>query len=240
MGNAIRDLEPRQAGSLPAVGVGQLRVLVVEPHALLRAGIRAVLASMPDAVLVGEADVCDDAVDLAEPARADVVLIDIDGADDGGLAATRALTSAAPHRRVLALTILSENETLVHALRAGASGLISKDATEEELAVALRTAASGDVYVRPRALSQLAANIRRRLPSFEERTARAQHEALSDRERAVLEYVARGMTGPEIGGLLQITAKTVDTYRHRIREKIGLLHRADYIRFALLIGVLKK
>src|SRR6185437_28785 len=216
-----------------------VRVLVVDAHPLMRAGIRAVIASMGDAVLVGEGANGAEALRLAELTRPDVVLLDIDALDDGGLAAMRALTASDPHPRVVALTILSEDETLVQVLRAGASGLISKDSAEEDLAAAVRAAASREVYVRPPALRLLTASVRRRLPSPAERAARAQFDALSERERAVLEQVATGLTGPEIGQRLQISAKTVDTYRHRIREKLGLLHRADYIRFALLIGLLK-
>jgi DNA-binding NarL/FixJ family response regulator len=181
-----------------------------------------------------------DALRLARETRPDVVLLDIDAADDSGLAATRALTASERHPRVVALTVLSERDTLVQALRAGASGLLSKDAAEEDLAAALRTAAAGEIYLRPGALSELAASVRRHAATPEERTARAKYDALSERERSVLAYVATGLTGPEIGELLRITAKTVDTYRHRIRAKIGLLHRADYVRFALLIGLLKK
>ncbi|HWH52064.1 MAG TPA: response regulator transcription factor [Gemmatimonadaceae bacterium] len=216
-----------------------VRVLVVDAHPLMRAGIRAVIASMRDAVLVGEGVNDAEALRLAESTRPDVVLLDIDALDDGGFAAMRALTASDPHPRVVALTILSEDETLVQVLRAGASGLISKDSAEEDLAAAVRAAASHEVYVRPPALRLLTASVRRRLPSPAERAARAQFDALSERERAVLEQVATGLTGPEIGQRLQISAKTVDTYRHRIREKLGLLHRADYIRFALLIGLLK-
>jgi len=216
-----------------------IRVLIVDAHPLMRAGIRAVLASMPDAEIVGEAATGADAVRLTEQQSPDVVLMDIDTYDDAGLAATKRLTVGDAPPRVIALTMLSDNETMVQALRAGASGLISKDATEDDLVAALRTAGSGEIYIRPRTLSLLAASVRRRLLSPQERSARARYEELSERERAVLEYVARGLTGPEIGERLRINAKTVDTYRHRIREKIGLLHRADYIRFALVIGLLK-
>ncbi|MFI5230254.1 MAG: response regulator [Gemmatimonadales bacterium] len=216
-----------------------VRVLVADSHPLIRAGIRAVLESMPDVELVGEGATSDDAVRLARQTLPDLVLLDIDAVDDSGLAATREVTGLESHPRVVALTILAEKDTLLQALGAGASALISKDSTEADFAAALRTAASCEVYVPPHAVSLLTASVRRRLPSPPERAARAKYEALSERERAVLEHVAAGLTGPEIGRLLRITAKTVDTYRHRIRDKIGLLHRADYIRFALLIGLLK-
>lgn len=216
------------------------RVLIVDAHPLMRAGIRSVLATMTDVELVGEGATSDDALRFTQELRPDVVVLDIDSCDDGGFTTMRALVAFDHPPRVIALTVLSEEEAIVQTVRAGASGLISKDAEESDLVAALRTAAAGDVYVRPHALSLLAESIRHRIPSTEERGARAKYAALSERERAVLEHVAAGLTGPEIGDRLQITAKTVDTYRHRIREKIGLRHRADYIRFALLIGLLKK
>lgn len=235
-----RSLELQVPQTAQVEAARRIRVLIVDAHPLIRAGIRAVLSSIKDVELVGEGASSEDALRLTRQTRPDVVLLDVDMTDDSGVATIMALSDYETHPRVIALTILSEDETMLQALRAGASGLISKDTAEEDLSAALRAAASGDIYIRTRGASLLAASVRRRLPSPEERAARTSFEALSERERAVLEYVATGLTGPEIGQLLNITAKTVDTYRHRIREKINLLHRADYIRFALLIGLLKK
>ena len=218
----------------------RIRVLVVDEHPLIRAGIRTLLATMNDVELVAELAMSDSVVRVAERSRPDVVFIDIDATDSRGVATIEALIAMECHPRVIALTLRSDDETLIHALNAGASGVISKEDAEDDIATALRTVASDEIYIRQQALSKLASTVRPNFPSHEERTARKDYDGLSARERAVLGYVATGLTGPEVGQLLHITAKTVDTYRHRIREKIGLLHRADYIRFALLIGVLKK
>jgi two-component system response regulator NreC len=239
--NKFSAMGPLGAAVAPVPTIGRsVRVLVVDAHPLMRAGIRAVLASMPDVELVAEGATKEDALRLSRETQPDIVLVDIDGCDDSGLTVTRALTASDVHPRVIALTVLAEDESVVQALSAGASGLISKDASETDLVVALRVAAGDDVYVRPRSLALLAATVRRQLPSPEERAARAKYERLSIRERAVFEHVAAGLTGPEIGHLLRITAKTVATYRHRIREKIALVRRADYTRLALQIGLLKK
>ena len=117
-----------------------------------------------------------------------------------------------------------------------ARGYLSKSAAERELAEAIRVVASGDVYVRPavaRALADL-----RDAPPRTRTDARARLERLSEREQTVVILTARGFNGPEIGRQLGITAKTVDTYKQRIEEKLGLAHRSEYVRFALEAGVL--
>jgi DNA-binding NarL/FixJ family response regulator len=217
-----------------------VRVVVVDAHPLIRAGLRAVVGSVAELELVAESASNKGLTHVVEQTRPDVVLLDIDASEDESLATIGALTAPDSHPLVVALTAASDDEIVVRAVRAGASGVISKDSDEAEIIATLRNVVAGEIAVPPRALSLLAASVRRRVPSSEERRARAQYEALSVRERAVLERVAFGLTGPEIGRLLRITAKTVDTYRHRIREKIGLVHRADYIQFALSIGLLKK
>lgn len=241
---ASASLESNYAVADPADGVDAppslMRVLVVEGHPLMRAGIRAVLNALPDVQLVGEGATAEEALRLAHATEPDLIVLDIDACDDERFTTTRSLVALERHPRVLALTTLSEEEAIVQAIGAGASGLISRDAAEGDLATALRMAAAGEIYVRPRALSLLAASVRRRSLAPETRSAQLKFNALSDRERAVLEHVASGLTGPEIGALLHITAKTVDTYRHRIREKIGLRSRVDYIHFALVIGLLAK
>jgi DNA-binding NarL/FixJ family response regulator len=236
---------PLPMSSAP-VGISRtrlLRVLLVDDHMLVRAGLRSVLEGRPDIEVVGEAATGEEAVALAERLKPDVVLMDLDMPGNGGIEATRVLTQREVPPSVIVLTMYTENDRLVEALRAGARGYITKELAAPELIGAIHAAAAGDIYVRPQAARLLAASLRRQAPPSgvdATQAARERFESLSARERAVLRLVAEGYTGREIGESLGITAKTVDTYRHRIQEKIGLTHRAEYIRFALTIDLVKK
>jgi two-component system response regulator NreC len=140
---------------------------------------------------------------------------------------------------VLILTMHSEEARLHQAVEAGASGFLTKDAADRELVEAIRALARGEVYVRPRAARLLAARARdHRRPADPE--GREALYLLSDRERSVVQLIAEGYNGPEVGRQLGISAKTVDTYRQRIEEKLGLAHRTEYVRFALSLDLLRK
>ena len=130
----------------------------------------------------------------------------------------------------------TEDEHLVALLEAGAGGYLLKSVADRELVDAVRTVAAGDVYVQPTAARALARGLARRDGNAEER---ARFEKLTDREQSVLKMVAEGFTAPEIGEHLTISPKTVDTYKQRIGEKVGLSHRTDYVKFALKLGLLK-
>jgi DNA-binding NarL/FixJ family response regulator len=123
-------------------------------------------------------------------------------------------------------------------LRAGVSAVVSTVAPPEQLLRAIRTVAGGEMYFDPRVARVVVTQLRARRSPATVPAQRKQFADLSEREQIVLRLVAEGHTGPEIGRLLGITAKTVDTYRHRIQEKIGLAHRRDYIHFALRVGLL--
>jgi DNA-binding NarL/FixJ family response regulator len=172
--------------------------------------------------------------------------MDLSMPDMDGLTATRELQKAnatrtpSPDepatRRVLVLTMHTEDEHLVALLEAGAGGYLLKSVADRELVDAVRTVAAGDVYVQPTAARALARGLAKRDGNAEERT---RFEKLTDREQVVLRMVAEGYTAPEIGEHLTISPKTVDTYKQRIGEKLGLTHRTDYVKFALKLGLLK-
>lgn len=213
-----------------------IRVMLVDDHTLVRAGFRSVLHSCADIVVVGEAGDGETAVSMARRAHPEVIVMDIDMPGVDGLTATRRVLEAMRDVRVLMVTMYDEQEKLLDVLNAGARGFLSKGAAERELADAIRVVASGDVYVRP-AVSRALADSTSTQPR--ERTdARARLERLSDRERTVVILTAKGFNGPEIGRQLGITAKTVDTYKQRIQEKLGLAHRSDYVQLALKLGLL--
>lgn len=213
----------------------QIRVILADDHAVVRAGLRAVLGAAKDIEVVSEATSGREAVALAERLRPDVVVMDLSMADGDGLTATRELVAKGPTPRVLVLTMHAEEEYLVQALQAGATGYLVKSAADRELVDAVRAVAHGDVYVQPSAGRILARGLKRNDKAADERT---RYEKLTERERDVLRLVAEGYTAPEIGEKLFISPKTVDTYKQRINEKLGLSHRADYVKFALKLGLL--
>lgn len=212
-----------------------IRVLLVDDHAVVRAGLRAVLSIAKDIEVVSEASSGREAIALAARIQPDVVVMDISMAELNGLAATPELLTVSPSSRVLFLTMHGEEEYLTAALQAGASGYLVKSAANRELVDAVRAVARGDIFVQPAAARVLARRLRDAENGAEDRS---RLDRLSDRERNVLRLVAEGYSAPDIATRLGISAKTVDTYRHRIGEKLGLTGRPDYVRFALRTGLL--
>jgi len=215
----------------------RIRVVLADDHQLVRSGLKALLRTAPDISVVGEATSGPEAVSIALRLRPDVVVMDPDmvGGDDA--AATRALADQSPETRVLVLTMHTEEERLLPLLRAGARGYLAKNSADRELIDAIHIVAAGDVYVRPAVARQLASSDARPEDAGSV-AARTPYDILSQRERTVLQLVAQGFNGPEIGDRLGITAKTVDTYKQRIETKLGLSHRTEYVRFAIDAGLL--
>jgi two-component system, NarL family, response regulator NreC len=210
-------------------------VVLADDHSVVRAGIKAVLASARDIQVIGEAATGRQAVFLTERLHPDVVVMDLSMPDLDGIAATKAIVAAGLPSRVLVLTMHAEEEYLVPVMEAGAAGYLLKDAADRELIDAVRAVAYGDVYVRPTAARLLAKNLGR---SDSAHRDRSRFEALTPREQSVLRLVAQGYSAPEIGERLDISPKTVDTYKQRIHEKLGLSRRAEYVQFALRLGLL--
>ena len=216
-----------------------IRVILADDHAMVRSGLRAVLAADPTIEVVGEAANGREAVALAVRLEPDVVVMDLTMPELDGTEATKTIVAASRAAgagpRVLVLTMHAEEEYLIPLLEAGAGGYLVKSAADRDLVEAVRAVARGDVYVRPQAAPVLARDVRRK---DERLTERARYERLTDRERDVLRLTAEGYTAPEIGEQLFISPKTVDTYKQRINEKLGLAHRSDYVKLALRLGLL--
>ncbi|MEW5930782.1 MAG: response regulator transcription factor [Gemmatimonadota bacterium] len=208
-----------------------VRVLVVDDHALVRAGIRVLLDTQPDLKVVGEAATGEEGVRLAAELRPDVVVMDVTMPGCGGLAATRRITSSGGGARVLVLTMHDPGQFLVPVLEAGGSGYVGKETADRDVVAAVRAVAAGEVFVPPSAARVLVDVCRA--------PARADPlDVLSGREREVLALTAEGFNSSEIGERLRISAKTVDTYRQRLMEKLHLHHRSELVRFALRHGML--
>jgi DNA-binding NarL/FixJ family response regulator len=214
-----------------------IRVILADDHVVVRAGLRAVLGAAKDIEIIGEARNGREAVTMAERFQPDVVVMDLDMPDTDGVTATKEIVAKGLAARVLVLTMHAEEDYLVPLMEAGAAGYLVKSAADRELVDAVRAVAHGDVYVRPAAARVLAKNLTKKDPAAEER---ARFEKLTQREQDVLKYVAQGYSAPEIGERLFISPKTVDTYKQRIQEKLGLGHRSDYVQLALRLGLLSE
>jgi two-component system response regulator NreC len=212
-------------------------VLLADDHTVLRAGIRALLEGDPAAGIrvVGEAGTGDEAVNLTQRLRPDVVVMDLSMPGSGGLEATRRIAALGLDTKVLVLTMHAEEEYLIPVLEAGASGYLNKTTADSELVGAIGTVARGEVHLPPQATRLLLKEYRERADPETE----ALHK-LSSREQEVLALTAEGYSSKEIGEKLFISPKTVDTYRSRIMDKLGLSHRSELVRFALKVGLLRQ
>jgi two-component system, NarL family, response regulator NreC len=210
-----------------------IRVLLVDDHAVLRAGLKALLDAEPDMRVVGEANTGEAALERVEMLKPDVVVMDLSMPGMGGLEATR--TIAGQGTRVLVLTMHAEDEYLLAVLEAGGSGYVRKTSADQDLTHAIRTVARDEVFLYPTAAKLLLQGYRVR----GEPTESDPLEKLTERERDVMMYTAEGFSSSEIGAKLFISPKTVDTYRSRIMEKLGLTHRSELVQHALRAGLLK-
>lgn len=212
-----------------------IRVILADDHAVVRAGLKAVLSAAKDIEVIGEAKNGVEAVALAERFKPDVIVMDLSMPELDGTAATKQIVEKGLATKVLILTMHSEEDYLVSLIEAGAAGYLVKSAADRDLVDAVRAVAHGDVYVRPSAARVLAKNLTKKDP---EKLDRERFEKLTQREQDVLRLIAQGFSAPEIGERLYISPKTVDTYKQRINEKLGIAHRSDYVQFALKLGLL--
>jgi DNA-binding NarL/FixJ family response regulator len=212
-----------------------IRVVLADDHCLVREGIRLLLRGAPDIAVV--ADVSDgvEAVDATRRQAPDVLVLDLDMPRGNGEEVLREVRSDRSGVKVLILTMHAERERLLLLLEAGARGYLTKEAASTDLIEAIRVVASGEIYVRPAAARLLAAAV---VPHDTAESARTRFQGLSAREQSVLRAVAQGYSGAEISRSLKISSKTVDAYKRRIEEKLGLSHRTDYVRFGIESGIL--
>ena len=208
------------------------RLLVVDDHPVVRAGVHTLLDAQPDMEVVGQASDCSTAMAAALSLKPDVVLLDIAMGDESGLAIIRQIRESLPQTRVLVLTIHEDEGYLRRALELGATGYVLKQAADTELAVAIRAVARGDVFIYP-SLSRVLLQAPHGTDQEED-----SYELLSQREKEVLRRVALGYTNRQIADQLFLSAKTVETYRARLMEKLNLNSRAALVRYALRRGLL--
>lgn len=211
-----------------------IRVLLVDDHAVLRAGLRALLDSEPDITVIGEAATGEAGLAKVRELAPDVVVMDLSMPGMGGLEAIRRIGAIGGETRVLVLTAHAGHEFLFPVLAAGGSGYVTKAGADRELIEAIRTVARGEVFLYPDAQRLLLERYQRTRDGRDADPLKR----LSDRERQVLKLTAEGFSASEIGARIAISPKTVETYRARLMEKLGLRHRAELVRFALNTGLL--
>lgn len=209
-----------------------LQVVLVEDHALVRAGIRSLLEKLPDLEVVAEAGDGRAALGLIAQHQPDVVLMDIKMAGLNGLEATARISRDHPGVRVVILSMYANEEYVIQALRAGASGYLLKDAGTAELEVAVRAAARGETYLSP-AIS------RRMIQDYLEVVGGegGALEQLTPRQREVLQLVAEGHSVKEIAQILHVSVKTVETHRAQLMERLDIHDVAGLVRYAIRVGL---
>jgi DNA-binding NarL/FixJ family response regulator len=210
-----------------------IRVLVVDDHAVVRAGIRRVLDAEGDIETVGEAATAERAVFEALESRPDVVLMDVVMPGKSGIEGLPALLNAVPDARVLMLSMQDDPRYVREAFEAGARGYVLKDAADTDVVDAVRAVAAGERYVHPTLGARLVA-------AESEERKRAASDPLSEREREVLRLLALGHTNQEIAALLYISVRTAETHRAHVMQKLGLSSRAELVRYALDHGLVER
>jgi two-component system, NarL family, response regulator NreC len=213
----------------------KIRVVLVDDHPVVRLGLSALIDSEPGMEVVGKGSNGLEGLQLAESLRPDVVVMDISMPEMDGLEATRRIRSGGMGVQVLILTVHAQERYLFPVLKAGAAGYVLKSTVDTELLDAIRTVAQGGAFLYPGATRMLLEDYVHRLQSGASAEA---YDSLSDREQEVLKLIALGYTASEAAEKLALSPKTVETYRTRIMQKLGLLNRADLVRYALSRGLL--
>jgi two-component system invasion response regulator UvrY len=206
------------------------RILVADDHPLLRSGLKQVLSQEPDLTVAGEAENSEQVLQQISERDWDIIVLDITMPGRGGLDVLREIRRKRPALPVLMLSMHSEDQFAVRAIKAGANGYLSKETAGSELVTAIRKVLTGKKYVSPN-LAEMLAN------SLDSDAARPPHAGLSDREFQVLCEIASGKTVSQIAQETSLSVKTVSTYRSRVLEKMKMRNNSELTRYALQNGL---
>ncbi len=207
-----------------------IRVLVADDHTLIRDGLRQILAAAPGIDVTAEAATGDEALALVKTNEFDLALVDMSMPGLAGIALIKRLKLERPALRILVLSMHAETQYAARALKAGASGYLTKDSASEQLLVAIRKIATGGIYITDAAAASLIQG-----PSVQDRPA---HEQLSDREFEIFRLLAAGQGPTAIAERLHLSVKTVSTHKMHILEKLNLGNAGEMVRYALEHGLL--
>lgn len=218
-----------------------ITVLIADDHALVRAGISSLLATLPNVQVAGEAGNGRDALKLVERLRPNVVLMDVAMSGLNGLESLSRIAKKYPRVRVIMLSMYANEEYVIQALEAGASGYLVKDAAPAELEVAVRAVALGETHLSPKVSKQVVQDYLRRVSeSAEENPVKPKTGAsalLTARQREILQLVAEGRSTKEIASELNLAVKTVEAHRAQIMGRLGIHDIAGIVRYAIRTGL---
>jgi two-component system, NarL family, invasion response regulator UvrY len=209
----------------------KIKILIADDHAIVREGLKLIISEVPDMEVVAEAGSGPETVSLIHDGKCDLVLLDISMPGSNGIEVLKSIKREVPELPVLILSMYPEEQYAIRALRAGASGYLTKDEPSEQLLAAIRKAVAGGHYVSSSLAETLASSI-------DEKTSKLPHELLSDREYQVFQMIASGVSSREIADSMTLSIKTVSTYRARVLGKMNMKSNAHLTRYAVQHGLI--
>ena len=209
-----------------------IRVLIADDHALVRAGIRALVEKIEGVVVVGEAGKGSEAIAMIRDVDPNLILLDITMPDGSGFDVLGHVTERLSDIKVIVLTVHEAGEYAIRALREGAAGFLPKSAASTELEQAIHAVMRGEVYISPE-------TSRKALLEYGKATKRDLLATLSPRQREVLRLIAEGHTTKQIAQVLEISVKTVETHRAQLMERLGIYEVAGLVRYAIIVGLIE-
>ena len=213
----------------------EIRLLLVDDHDVVRTGIKMLLESHEDLIIVGEAGDGAQAIAMSRSLQPDVIVMDLTLPDISGIEVTRQLKAEKPEQAIIALTIHEDEQYFFEMLQAGASGYVPKRAAPDDLVTAIRTAHQGEIYIYPSLTKTLVNDFLGRADLEGEGNA---IEGITSREAVVLKLVAEGLSNEIIGEQLAISKHTVARHREKIMRKLGLHSRSDLVKYAIRKGLI--
>ncbi|OWW20922.1 response regulator transcription factor [Noviherbaspirillum denitrificans] len=204
-----------------------IRILIADDHAIVREGLKQILADTRDMVVAGDAENGNDAIKLARRGDSDVLLLDISMPDKSGIEVLKQVKKESPKLAVLMLSMHREDQYAIRSLKAGAAGYLNKQSAPAELVDAIRQVAAGKKYISPALAQELANQV------GDENRETPPHETLSDREYQTLVMIASGKTVSDIAAELTLSVKTISMYRSRLLQKMKMRHNAELTHYAI-------
>jgi len=214
--------------------VSRMRILLADDHTLVRAGLRALVESIPGAEVVGESGEGREALEMIGTLRPDVALLDIGMPGMNGLEVAKRAAEASPRTRVVILSMHAETTYVRQALRAGVAGYLLKGAAVAELPLALSSVMRGETYLTPRVSQAVVKDL-----LSDEPAGPGPLEGLTQRQREILQLIAEGRSTKEIASVLDVSVKTVETHRARLMQRLGIRDVAGLVRFAIRAGLVE-
>jgi DNA-binding NarL/FixJ family response regulator len=209
-----------------------MRIVLADDHAVVRKGIRAVLAALPGVEVVAEAGDGREALALIEQHRPDIAVLDVTMPGLNGLEVAARVPKSAPGTKVVILSMHAGEAYVAQALRAGVAGYLLKDAADDELPTAIKVVSRGDVYLSPKISTQVVERYVQAGSAQPDPLA-----GLTTRQREILQLVAEGKSSKEIASLLELSVKTVESHRSQIMERLGVHDLTGLVRFAIRVGL---